>query len=211
MQCHTLRLLAEFMQLIGIACFVWAALFFSHTRHSRHKFAYRPLKKAHSVAVLPTVCTCSKKIHAAIGTACFVWAVLCFSFPLRAIHATNSHIPRFHRLMALRLPHTACPPPPRRPFSAPCAEIPTQLSQTQPLRGCSSAKGLQVSGILTPLVWRVRRALLRCASPARTRRPRRDASARCRSYCRNRCPCRRCCRCFRSWSRFHPAPLQAGR
>ena len=27
MQCHTLRLLAEFMQLIGIACFVWAVLF----------------------------------------------------------------------------------------------------------------------------------------------------------------------------------------
>lgn len=153
-----------------------------------------------------------KIIHAAIGAACFVWAVLRFSFPLHNIRATNSHIPRFHRLMALRLPRAACPPAAPPLFRAlrgkpktphPCHRH-SPSAVVLPRRGRSS-------GAHAPLVWRVRRALLRCASPARTRCPRRDASARCRSCCRNRCPCRRCCRCFRSWIRFRPAPLQAGR
>lgn len=134
-------------------------LFFSQTRHSRHKFAHPPLSPAHGAAPPPRCLSARRAV----------------------------------------------------PFPRPARKSPHSLSQTQPLRGCSSAKGLQVSGILAPLVWRVRRALPRCASPARTRRPRRDASARCRSCCRNRCPCRRCCQCFRSWSRFRPAPLQAGR
>ena len=161
MQCHTLRLLAEFMQrsaqpvLFGLCC--------------AFLFPYTPF-------------------------------------------APQIRTPRFYRLMALRLPRAACPPaaPPLFRALRGKPKTPHPCHRRSPSAVVLPRRG-RISSAHAPLVWRVRRALLRCASPARTRRPRRDASARCRSCCRNRCPCRRRCRCFRSWSRFRPAPLQAGR